>query len=740
MHAEGMESSEAHPSEARPSEAEQVLRGVRRTLRRRKRLIAFCCVLVSALVVAYNELTMPLYEASSSMIFDEVQSPVETQIDPRARDLPMFNRLEELGSYSFSLAVTRALTPEELARFPWPEGLVDDAERERFLADAIYSRMKARRLRESNVIRLQVQTHDAELAALVANRAVRVFQERNQQVEAEGTSGIRRFLEEQLETWRERLETAEEALLEYKQTNAITSLDAQTTEMLRVASDAERMHNDASSRREALEKRLATVAAKLDEHRVDLVPNVTDVGGAWARKLKDKLVDLQLEYMDLKLQNYPPTHPKMRELEEEIADTKESLTATAQEIADGEEVVDPLGQIVEYTQEAAKLQIEIQSLRAQERALEDIVTKYNTALQDLPEKEFRLARLQRERDANKSTYSLLRDKYATVRLEEAETIPSLRVIDVAQVPRRPIKPRKKLNLALGLVLGGLAGFGIAFVREGSTHVVESARDVARATGWRVLVSIPRIERASSKTARRELRVGRNGRETGTMQRRLVSALQPQSGPAEAFRLLRTQLGFLGFGSEVRTILVTSTRAADGKSTVAANLAVGVASSGGRTLLVDAETRRPKLHLVFGCPREPGLTDLLELKNGSAGSVIQRTAIENLELLSSGAQIPRAHDSFAPTLENMKRRLQEARRHYEYVVIDTPPILLAHDTALLCSLVDGVLLVINSRHFEPEMLQTTKELLENARARVLGVVLNDVESLTAYSYEYYSVHG
>jgi capsular exopolysaccharide synthesis family protein len=219
----------------------------------------------------------------------------------------------------------------------------------------------------------------------------------------------------------------------------------------------------------------------------------------------------------------------------------------------------------------------------------------------------------------------------------------------------------------------------------------------------------------------------------------VSALEPQSAPAEAFRVLRTQLGFLGFGDQVRTVLVTSNRAADGKSTIAANLAIGAASSGGRTLLIDAETRRPKLHRVFGCPREPGLTDLLASQNGSPSAVLHKTAIENLELLCSGSRVSRAHDNIAPTMESLRWRLDEVRAIYNFVILDTPPILLTHDTALLSSLVDGVLLVVNSKHFDLEMLRSTKELLANARARVLGVVLNDVESLAPYKYEYYSVH-
>ncbi len=657
-------------------------------------------------------------------------------LDLRAK---LVGRLEELGSYAFALEVARALTPDERARVPWPPDLHDDAERERFLTDTVFENMRAFRLRESNVVRLQVEAPDAQLAAVIANRAVEVFQRRNLQVEQEGTGRVREFLAQQVEDWRVRLEESEEALRAYKQEHDITSLDTQTNETLRRTSDAEKLKNEARSKRESLEERLVSVRSELEKRRVGLVPNVTDVGSAWTQRLQEKLVELQVQYMDLKVQNYPPTHPKLQALEKEINDIKKSLTAKAEEIAAGLDVVDPLDQIAQYTIEAANLQIEIEALRAQEEALQRIVGSYNETLKQLPEQEFRLARLTRERDGNSSTYSMLRDKLSQVRLEEAETLPSMRIIDTAQVPTRPSRPRKKLNLALGLVLGGLVGFGIGFVRESSARVVESAGEIANATGWRVLASIPRIGRVSSRRATHELGPdGRNGREAAAIKRRLVTALDPQSGPAEAFRLLRTQLGFLGFGDQVRTIVVTSNLASDGKSTIASNLAIGTASSGGSTLLIDAETRRPKLHRVFGCSREPGLTDLLSASNGSTDAAVQRTTIKNLGLLCSGSRIERPHDNVAPALERLRWRLEEARRQYDYVIIDTPPLLLAHDTALLSSIVDGVLLVVNSKLFDTEMLRSTREILANAGAHVLGVVLNDVESLAPYRYEYYSV--
>lgn len=725
--------------EPRSGEAEQVVQVIQRTLRRRKKLMLSCAFVVVILVFVYNEITTPVYETASSMIFDEVESPVQARVDPRVRDLPMFNRLEELGSYSFALEVAQSLEPSELVGFPWPADVQDEASRQRILANGILENLRAFRLRESNVIRLQVEAHSAQLAALVANRAVEVFKKRNLQVEQEGTGRVRMFLEEQLEVWRVRLEDSEEALRVYKEDNDITSLDTQTTEILRRASDAEKLRNEAQSKRESSEKRLRSVQAKLEEQRGDLVPTVTDVGSAWTHRLQENLVELQVQYMDLKVQNYPPTHPKLQALENEIAETKASLIRKAEEIAAGLDVLDPLDQIAEYTREAANLQIEIQSYRAQEEALQQIVSTYGATLQDLPEQEFRLARLSRERDANWSTYSLLREKYAQVRLEEAENIPSMRIIDAAQVPTRPAKPRKKLNLVLGMLLGGLSGFGIAFVRESSMRVAQSAQEVANVTGWRVLASIPRIERISAKRASRRLgRDANNGRESDAIKRRLVSILEPESGAAEAFRVLRTQLAFLGFGDEIRTVLVTSNLAADGKSTIASNLAIGLASSGGSTLLIDAETRRPKLHRVFGCPREPGLTDLLEAQNGSPLSVVQKTSVENLELLCSGSRIETPHDNVAPTIERLRWRLQEIRNLYKFVVIDTPPVLLTHDTALLSSLVDGVVLVVNSKRFDVEMLQSTRDLLANAHANVLGVVVNDVESIAPYRYEYYSV--
>lgn len=736
------------------AESEQILALLQRVFRRRKRLILACTVAILAPIAALNELVPPTYEATTAMVFDEFIGPVALSSHDDSREIRVANRLEELNSYSFAQDIADALPAEAIHRFRWPEDPPEDFDAERYVPAQIHENMVAYAVRKSNIVRISVEMHDPWLCMTIANTAARVFQERNYKVKQKGVSGVRRFIEEQLERSQEKLGLAEEALKQYKQQNRITSFDGETREFLRRTTEAEVLYNAAMANRRSLEERLAAIEVKLAEQRQDLVPSVTAVANPWAQRLKQKLVELQLQYMELKVQSYPPTHPKMVQLEQDIEQTKRNLIGEAEKIAGGQNVVDPIAQIEKYMSESVALQIEIESLRAQEAALRRVIDQYDVALADLPEKEFHLARLMRERDVNRKVYMMLLEKLEESRISEAEKIPSLRIFDAAQLPEEPIKPRTKLNLAVGLLLGLLGGTGLGLVQETVKAPMESTREIERLTGWPVLATIPRIDRLPRGELQHANGSNRTQRGHQRIRRGLVSFLQPDSGPAEAYRMLRTNLQFQGLGDRYRTMLVTSIGPSDGKSTTIANLAISTASVGYRTLLVDAEVRRPGMHLLFGVDREPGLSDVLGSRNGPNGdalqmqdqnsgkeSNIQTTWIENLQLLASGAVVRDASNTISQKAAQLRAALEDLKQDYDVILIDSPPLLLVHDTTLLASLADGVLFIVNSNRFDAELLEKAKRNLENAGADVAGAVLNHVEPTGVYKRNpYYHATG
>ncbi|MCW2794019.1 MAG: chromosome partitioning protein [Nocardioides sp.] len=288
-------------------------------------------------------------------------------------------------------------------------------------------------------------------------------------------------------------------------------------------------------------------------------------------------------------------------------------------------------------------------------------------------------------------------------------------VSPAEVPGSASSPRLQFGLAVGLLLGLLAGTGLAWARELMDTRVRDAADLAELTSRPVIGTID---------------ADRSG-----VERRVVVSVEPHGRQAEAFRQLRTNLQFLdvpGEGPDLRTIMVTSSVAAEGKSTLAANLAVALAETGERVLLVDADLRRPSLAGLLGLEGAVGLSNVL-IGHVSVADVVQDWGSTGLQVITSGSVPPNPGDLLGSP--SMARLLTELRTDYRYVVIDAAPLLPVADSAILAHAVDGTALVGNVTKVTRHQMVESLSILDRASARVLGVVLNQVRRPEdVYGYE------
>ncbi len=759
------------------SDTEQIMTRIVRILRRRKLLLLLCFVVVLAPIGIYNEVQTPIYEASTSVVFDEISAPLQSYEGDTSRDILTANRLEEFTSFSFAKDISDALSPETLQRFPYPEDAPEGFDAVNFVVTRIQKSLSAYSVRSSNVVRISVQMQDPELCAIVANTAAQVFQERSYRIKHEGTSGVRRFIESQLQVFSAKLDESETSLKDYKESHGVVSFESEAQEILRRATEAEVLYNQAATNRHSLEERQSAVEAEITKQRRGLVPAMTHGNSPWAQALMKKLVELQARHMELKVANYPPTHPKMVELQGEIDRTKKDLTEEATKLAETRSVSDPIAQIEKYFSESASLQIEIESLKAQEQALKKVLGEYNGKLGTLPDKELSLAQLERDRNVHQKIYTSLLEKLEETKISEAEKIPNIRILDEARVARSPIRPRKQLNLAIGVLLALMVGLGVAWIQDSMTGASPgSVRNLESLTGWPVLASIPRIE----KLPRGKLKLDHEPRsraQVRRIKRHIFSQIEPYSAVAEAYRMLRTNLQFLGVGERHRTILVTSIQASEGKSTTLSNLAISLAKLGHKTLVLDSEVRRPVQHTAFDVTRGPGLSEVLlsdgrnavndedrenwltpgtgkkqppknpidRLSDGAPKHLdellqenVRPVRIKNLQILTSGDAWTNPSLSISIYAQRHKLILQEQKQKYDVILIDAPPIMLVHDAAIVSTLVDCVLFVVNSAKADEESLRKAKQLLENGNANVLGMVLNHFEPVGVYG-SYYSYY-
>ena len=218
--------------------------------------------------------------------------------------------------------------------------------------------------------------------------------------------------------------------------------------------------------------------------------------------------------------------------------------------------------------------------------------------------------------------------------------------------------------------------------------------------------------------------------------KLITRHHPKSPISEAFRSLRTSLHFLSPNREYRTLLLTSAGPSEGKSTVLSNLAVTLAQSGKRVVIVDADLRRPVQHKVFGLENGTGLTNHLVGEN-PLDEVIQESGVENLWIITSGPIPPNPSELLeAPRMRSL---IQELRDGYDLVLLDSPPVLPITDAAVMASQVDGVLLVIRSGQTRVELAKEAKETIEKSRGKIIGTILNQVR-YEGDDYRYYYYYG
>lgn len=217
---------------------------------------------------------------------------------------------------------------------------------------------------------------------------------------------------------------------------------------------------------------------------------------------------------------------------------------------------------------------------------------------------------------------------------------------------------------------------------------------------------------------------------------LITVKDPRSPISEAFRTLRTNIQFSSFDKKIQVIVVTSTGPGEGKSTVASNLAVVMAQSGLKTVLVDCDQRKPTIHKIFQISNFRGISDALAGR-GTYEEIIQKTDVENLSIITAGTKPPNPSELLAS--KKMQIFIGQLKEQFEYIILDTPPVLMVTDAQLLSMYSDGVVLVVSAEEVERDAAKRAKELLEKVNAKILGVVLNKAKSTEKMYYDRYNYY-
>jgi len=322
--------------------------------------------------------------------------------------------------------------------------------------------------------------------------------------------------------------------------------------------------------------------------------------------------------------------------------------------------------------------------------------------------------LKRDAELDHELYQVLLKKLKEADISADLSEPDVRILEPARLPERPLAPRTARTLGVAAVLGLCVALILAYAVALFDRRVRTPSDVQRAFGLPTLGVVQAFRKGEG-----------------------LAAADARSAEGEAFRALRTNVRFSHVDRPRRTVLVTSTGPEEGKSTVLSNLAVSLAQSGRRTLVVDTDLRRPALHELFDRPNARGLVDLLA-GDATLEETLQATDWEGLDLLACGTLPPNPAELIEST--RLQERISELRSRYDYVLLDSPPAGALVDASLLAGLSDGVLFVVEPGRFDARDVRGAFVQLERAGARLYGVVLNKAprdERANLYGYAYAS---
>jgi succinoglycan biosynthesis transport protein ExoP len=295
---------------------------------------------------------------------------------------------------------------------------------------------------------------------------------------------------------------------------------------------------------------------------------------------------------------------------------------------------------------------------------------------------------------------------------------AINVIESARLPTSPVGPNRMATILLAVAIGFVLSTGAAYLMEYLDDTLKNPDDVQKALALSTLGAVPEIRRRKSAGE-------------------LVMLDGGQSAGAEAYRVLRTNLQFAAVDRPLRTIVVTSPAPSEGKSFTAANLAMSLAQSGRRVVLVDTDLHRPRLHRLMGLPNGAGLTSALLETQPRLDGLLQETALPSLKVLTSGLLPPNPSELLGST--RMRMLLEELLLEADTVILDSPPVVALSDAAILATQADGVLLVLEAGKTRREWAARAAEALRRVNARIVGVVLNRMPARGGGYYYYYYYH-
>jgi polysaccharide biosynthesis transport protein len=685
-----------------------------RIARRWKWVIIGAIAVGIAIALIATLLMTPMYSATTTMeIAREEARIVNVQgVQPQSSSVDQeFYQTQYglLSSYSVAERVARQLNLAENRDFLQTfgvsdgEGLISDerpldnsaAARARRLRDAtevLLDHVAVSPARMSRLVDLTFASPNPQLSVRIANTWTQVFIQTNIERRFEATAYARTFLEQRLAELRQRLDQSERQLVAYAANQQIININVPTENGVSgerpIATDELVAFN--SSLAMARAQRIAAESAYREAISAGGA-TITGLNNAALNGMRQQRAEIAANHSRLTAQ-FGTEYPQVVSLAAQLREIDRSIATEERRVV-------------------AALRNEFDQARQREQALSNRVESLKGDLLDLRRRSIQYNILQREVDTNRSLYDGLLQRYKEIGIAGGVGTNNISIVDQAEVPERPSSPRPLLNLMLGLLIGSVAGAGMALALDQIDEAITDPNDMEKVLGVPSLGVVPRMKTDDPMAELQDRR----------------SAL------TEAYLTIRTNLQFATPHGVPRTLLVTSTRAAEGKSTTSIALALMLSRQAKRVVIIDADMRSPSLHNELGISNEKGLSNVLS-GNAAWHEVVRDSSLETVKAIAAGPHPPNAADLLSgPRLEAL---LADLLKNFDHVVVDSPPLLGLADAPLIASRVEGVVYVVESYGVQSRSAKLAINRLLNSGATVLGAILTKfVSKKAAYGYGY-----
>jgi capsular exopolysaccharide synthesis family protein len=570
------------------------------------------------------------------------------------------------------------------------------------LVSSFVGRVSVNEVRDSSLVDLGFVAYDPKMAVRIVNGLSQAYIDHNMDLRLGTIKDAMAWMNERIDEERKKVERSERKLQQYREKEGIItefSGEIETVTAQKLAQLNTQVVQAESTRVEAETRYVQAVQMHDNPLVMDAIPEV--LNNEIIQTIKKTEVDLYKRISELS-KKYGKEHPRMKATLSELKTVQERKNAE-------------IGRIIE------SLKNEYQVALARESSLVAALERQKGESLELNKKAIEYGVLKREAEGAREVYDLLIRRFKETSVTEEINVGNIRIIDRAEFAYK-VSPDSRRNMRLAMVMGLMLGLGLAFFIEYLDNTIKSPEEVEH------YFNIPLLGVVLDHTVK-----GRR-QEDSDRKKEIISLTEPRSAVSESYRGIRTRILFSTTETQPKSILMVSAMESEGKTITSANLAVIMARTGSRVLLLDCDMRKPRLNTIFNIEREKGVSNVL-VGDCAIADAVRHTNIPNLDLMPCG-QIP-PNPSELLGSKAMQEMLSTLGQEYDRIVIDSPPVTAVTDAVVLSKAVDGVVVVLQANRTERVIVQRAVEQILSVRANIFGIILNRLDTSLTKDYHLYS---